>query len=356
MIKKSLLRGLPVLFVPAFLLLSACGNTNHAPDVSNVKVKLQTYRFDKDLYAIDTNHIGAGLSQLSAKYPDFLNFYLDTILAYDIHGNYNDTVKGIRDGLRIFLTYKDYVDLEDTIKQHFHDTKKEEEGLMSAFQYMKHYFPEYHVPKVLFVDLNLNKLPAFTIDTSILGICLDMFLGPQFPYYRSVGVPDYMAPHLRPDFIPVAAFNVIYNSRYPFITDDRTMLDLIIQRGKQQYFLHQIFPHLPDSVLFAFSQRQTNWCNDNEALIYNFFTPNLYNKEPNVIMPYVNDGPFAQGLEPVTEPVKSTPANIGSFLGYKIVSSYMANHPKVSLSDLLEREKDPQKIFSQAEYRPKDKK
>jgi len=355
MINKTPPHILPLLFIPLCMLLHSCGNKSTTPDVSNVKISLDTRRFDKDLYAIDTSHIGTGLQQLSVKYPDFLDFYLDTILSYDVHGNYSDTVRGIRDGLRVFLTYKDYVGLADTIQQHFPDTKGVEAGLTRGFQFMKFYYPQYRIPKVIFVDLNLSKLPAFTIDSSILGVCLDMFLGPHYPYYRSVGVPDYLAPHLRENYVPVAAFSVIYNSRYPFSVEDRTLLDLMIQRGKEQYFLHKVLPDIPDSVLFGFTARQITWCNANEEVIYNYFIHErlLYNKEPNSIMPYVNDGPFTQGLESVTDPIKSTPGNIGTWLGYKIVCAYMAEHPKLSLADFLEQPVNAEKILEQARYRPK---
>ena len=354
---KNILRFSYALLIPVVLLLAACGSKEKAPDVSNIKVSLRTARFDKDLYAIDTNHIGAGLQQLSAKYPWFLNFYLDTILGYGVHGNYSDTVEGIRIGLHELLTHKDYVNLEDTIQHYYPDTKDAEAALTKGFQYMKYYFPNFNVPQVLFVNLILDrKLPAFTIDTSVLGVCLDMFLGPQFPPYVAVGVPAYLAPHLRQNYMPVAAFGVIYNNMHPFTPEDRTLLDMMIQRGKQQYFLPHILPDAPDSVLFGFTARQTEWCQKNEAVIYNFFIHQnlLYNKEPNSTMPFINDGPFAQGLEPVTDTIKVTPGNIGSWLGYKIVSAYMAEHPKVTLPELLMQQTDPAKMLEEARYRPKD--
>src|SRR6202000_1091853 len=98
MVKKYLFA-----FFSVAILISGCIERNDTPDISHIKVDLKTYRFDTDLFTIDTNHIGDGLKQLAVKYPDFLNFFLDTMLNYGIHGNYSDTTKGISDGLRIFL-------------------------------------------------------------------------------------------------------------------------------------------------------------------------------------------------------------------------------------------------------------
>jgi len=351
---KSKTRYIAVVLI--FLIsLCSCGNTSqNIPEVSGIKISLQAYRFDKDLYAIDTNHIGDGLKQLSAKYPDFLNFFLDTMMGYAINSNYNDTCRGIREGLKVFLTYKDFVGLEDTINKHYPDTKDIEHELVNGFQFMKYYYSAYNAPKVLFVTLGLRNLPAFTIDSSILGIGLDMFLGEQYLYYRSIGIYDYMSAHLRRSYIPVAAFKVIYSYSHPFAMDDRTLLDLMLQRGKEQYFLHKILPRTPDSVLFGFTQDQVDWCNENQASIYNFFVQHnlLYNKESQAIVPYVNDGPFAPGL-PASGKIKSTPGNVGSWIGYKIVCAYMEQHPKITLKDLCNEQTDPAKFLDEARYRPK---
>jgi hypothetical protein len=338
------------------VLLNSCNNASKEPDVSKVEVKLETYRFDLDLYALDTNRIGEGLQKMKVNYPDFLDYFLDTLMAYGIHGNYNDTAAAIREGLKPFLTFKDFVELENSIKKQYPDTKETDKQLVEGFKRMKYYFPGFNVPKVIYLNLGLSKWPAFPLDTATLCIALDMFLGDDFPHYRSIGIPEYMNSHLRPNYIPVSTFTAFFRGFYPFHSDDRTLLDLMIQRGKEQYFLHRILPSLPDSSLFGFRQQQLDWCNANEARVYNYFKhQNLFfNKEPHAIMPYVTDGPFAKGLEPATGGGKTTPGNIGTWLGYRIVSAYMEQHPEISLKQLLDVHADPEKILDEAKYRPKD--
>jgi hypothetical protein len=346
------------------LLLYSCNNTNEKiPDVSNINVSLQTSRFDLDLYAIDTNHIGEGLQKLKVKYPDFLNYFLDTVMAYGINGNYSDTTKGVREGLRPFLCFKDFKGLEDTIKKYYPDSKETDkqtcseldEPITDAFRFMKYYFPACQAPRIIYLNMGLSNWPSFPLDKTTFCIGLDMFLGDQFPYYKSIGVPGYMLSHVRKSYLPVSLFSTIYRSMHPFNSDDKTLLDLIIQRGKEQYFLHKIFPRAADSLLFGFTQLQVNWCKANEASIYNFFIHEnlLYNKESHNIMPYINDGPFAKGLEASTDTVKYTPGNIGAWLGYKIVSAYMAQHPDSALSTLLNQQTDPAKFLDDAKYRPR---
>lgn len=355
MIKISKL-AFTVLLLFISLLISRCNESGkNKPDVSNIKVSLPSYRFDLDLYAIDTNHIGEGLQKLKMKYPDFLDYFLDTLMAYNIRGDYNDTVAGIREGLKPFLAFKDFADLEDTIRKHYPNTKNVDAELTDAYKNMKYYFPSYPIPKVIYLNLGLSKWPSFPLDSTTLCVALDMFLGDEFPHYRSVGVPDYMKAHLRKNYIPVSAFTALYRGMHPFSIDDRTLLDLMIQRGKEQYFLHQMFPDKPDSVIFGYTQRQVDWCNANEGLIYNFFIHQnlLYNKTAHSITPYVTEGPFAVGLESPANPVKNTPGNVGTWLGYKIVSSYMANHPKTTLPQLLNFQTDAARFLDEAKYKPR---
>lgn len=344
------------MFLLITLFFSSCGNSDQKSkvlDTSNIQLTLETHRFDKELFGIDTNNIEKGLQQLALKYPDFLNFYLDTIQGFGLRGNYSDTSAAIREGLKVFLTYKDFKELEDSICSHFPDTKDLDDALNKQFRLMKYYFPSYHIPKIMYVTLGLKKLPAFTIDNNIAGICLDMFLEEKYPYYASVGIPAYMAPHLRRSYIPVALFKAIYTNEHPFKMEENTLLDLIIQRGKEQYFLHKILTDVADSVIFGISGDQVNWCYENEGMIYNFFIQQnlLYSKDAGTVMSYVNDGPFSPGL-PVTGKIKQTPGNIGSWLGYRIVSTYMDRHPNMTLSALLMQKNDPAKFLEEAKYRP----
>ena len=347
----------PVMFIVLFgISLSSCHSADeHIPDVSAIKVELHTARFDKDLYALDTNNLGAGLQKLHAQYPDFLDYYLDTVMAYGIRGNFNDTVQGVREGLRVFLTFRDFKGLEDTIKKYYPDSKETDAMLTDGFKFLKYYFPDFNIPRIYYVNMGLSNWPCFPVDNRTLCIGLDMFLGEQFPHYKSVGVPEYMFSHMRKAYMPVSVFATIYKSIHPFTDENRTLLDLMSQRGKEQYYLHHILPHAPDSLLFGFTALQLEWCRVNEAGIYNFFIRQnlLYSKEPQAIIPYVKDGPFAKDLEPPSDKVKSSPGNIGAWLGYKIVLSYMEQHPKTTLRELLDLQTEPAKFLEEARYKPK---
>jgi hypothetical protein len=347
-------RAISVLCI-AISLLGCEGASVKAPDVTHIDVKLNTRRFDRELYAIDTNAMALGLTQLHTNYPDFLDFFLDTVMGFGIRGRYSDTAAGVRIGLREYITYSDYRNLQATIANTFPDTKADDAGIAQGFRYMKHYFSSAKVPRIFYINQVLQGAPAFCVDTSLCCISLDMFLGIEYPPYRSIGINAYQAPKLERNYIPVALFSALYQSAFPFRTTDRSLLDLMLQRGREQYYLHCLLPTTPDSVLFGFTANQVQWCEKNEALIYNYLISQnlLYNRSERAIMPYVSDGPFARGLGAATDEGKPTPGNVGSWVGYKMVKEYMSKHPKLSLSQLLTQQTEPANFLQDANYKPR---
>lgn len=337
------------MFGIALVFLFGCAGQVEKPNVSDVKVNLDIRRLDKDLYSIDTGNIAAGLQQLSVKYPDFLNFYLDTLLGFGIHGNYSDTAAPIKLGLKGFLTHKDYRGLYDTVIRHYPDTKEIDEELAEGFKYTKHYFPAYKEPKIIYLTSGLNNWGAFTYGDNILGIGLDMFLGQGYPFYRSVGIPEYMNRKLNRAYLPVAAFRAIHQNHIPFQPEDKNLLEMMIQRGKEMYFIDKVLPDIPKATKLAYTEEQLKWCEENEGLVYNFFVREnlLYDKDWQKILRYVNDGPTSAGMPP------QSPGNIGTWVGWQIVDAYAKQHPNLSLQQMMETHMEAQVFLQKSKYKPR---
>ncbi len=336
--------------------INGCGDHKpNVPDTKGIKIDFVSHRFEQDLFSLDTNQLGVGLMKLKEKYPRFLDYFLDTLMAYDIHGNYSDTVDGVKNGLKPFLSFKDYRDLQDSIAAHYANLRSVDGELSTAFKLLKMYLPERKVPEVYYLNLGLSRWPSFPVDSNTQCVALDMFLGDNFPHYAAVGAPRYLAPHRRENYIPVSVLSSMYRGWYPWSPQEKSLLELMMDKGREQYFLHMLLPEKHDSVLFGFSKDNIAWCEANEGLIYNFFVQNklLYSKVAMDVMSYVTDGPFARGLEPVSNPVKVTPGAVGTWLGYKIVASYMENNPKETLSSLLNKQLTQEQFLAAARYKPK---
>ncbi len=344
-------RSAPFYFVLSLLALSlfSCRNGSDTPDVSGIKVAMRTRRFDRDIAQADTAHITAALQALKSKYPDFLDLWLYQLMPFGGKGDNGAEVSPeLLNNLHTFLTFRDFRGLFDTVARHFPDTKSIDQPLEKGFQYYRYYYPARTVPGVIYFVSGLNHWSAITIDTTLVGIGLDMFLGGDYPFYASVGIPDYTARNCRPEAAPVAVFRAIYENGHPFATESRTLLDMMVQRGKEQFFLSKMLPFIADSTRLGFTAAQTRWCTENEAASYNFFVRSnlLYETNPARVIRYVQDGPRASGMPP------ESPGNVGSWIGWQIVKEYAAKHPKMSLDELLALP-DAQAILQEGGYKPR---
>ena len=338
----------------SFMILGCCTmfgclEGEKKPDVTKVDIELQTRRLDIDLAQIDTNDVASGLRQLKQKYPDFLDFYLDTLMGFGVLGKYDNANPAISSGLRSFLTHSDIRGLFDTVIHHFPNTTKTNEELEKGFQYLKHYYPAFEVPKIVYLTSGLNQWAAFTYDSTIVGIGLDMFLGTQYPFYEAVQMPAYVIRKCSREYISANVFQAIYRDRHPFVMEGRTLLDMMLQRGKEQYFLSKIIPFADDTIRLGYTKEQLEWCVASEAQVYNFFIRDnlLYETNWQKILRYVNDGPNSTGM-----PAES-PGNIGTWLGLQIVTAYVKQHPEISLQELLAQETDTQTFLRESKYKPK---
>lgn len=326
----------------------SCSN-NNTPDVANITVDIESSRLDKDLYALDTNNLGSGLAALQSKYPGFLNFYLDTLMGFGINGNYNDSNPAIQKGLKTFLTHKDYRGVFDSVLAHYPDEQNINAALEKGFKYLKYYFPSYKEPKIIYLVTGLNNYGALTYGEDILGIGLDMFLGANYPFYKSVGLPEYFSRQLNENYIPVAVMRTVYREDHPFLIDGRVLLDMMIQIGKEMYYIGRVLPFTDEHVRLAYTPEQVKWCEENEAMIYDFFVKQelLYENKPQKVVRYVMDGPSAAGM-----PAES-PGNIGAWLGLQIVEAYMKQHPEVTLEQLVNTPVDAQRFLLESKYKPR---
>lgn len=330
-------------------LCNSCHSTDEKlPDVSKVEISIQSNRLDKDLIALDTNKLAEGLMELQNKYPTFLGFYLDTLMGFNIHQQFTNDNKGISEGVRSFLTYKDYKALFDTVAIHYPNTNDVEAELAKGFQYLLHYYPRYKIPQIIYFISALQNWGVVSYE-GVLGIGLDMFLGEKYPFYAAVGQPDYMYINFRKESIAPSVFNTIYNDFHPFQDEEKTLLDMMIQKGKQQYFVEKMLPFTKLEDRIGYTSAQLKWCNENEAMIYNFFLDNnlMFEKNWGKMRKYVVYGPSTPSM-----PAES-PGNIGTWIGLQIVKAYASNNPNEDLEKIFKAE-NAEQFLKKAKYKPKN--
>jgi hypothetical protein len=337
-------------FTLAIIVLIASCNNKKGPDVSDIKVDVPVQRFEKDLFAIDTNNIATGLDALQKKYPQFLPDYLQFVLGVSNPAEVEQQVK-------FFITQSK--GLLDSAQKKYADFSAIQNDFTTAFKYVKYYYPTFSVPKIItligpvdaLAKLGETYTPNF-LRPGFLGVSLQFYLGNTFSLYQtdryiSEVAPLYISRRFNEEYIVPDAMKLIVDAVYSDTSAGRPLIEQMIERGKQWYLLDKFLPGVADSVKTGFTQKQLSWCTDNEGNIWAQITKNenIYSIEQPVLQNYLGEAPFTQNMP------ESSPGNIGQWVGLRIVQKFAENKDDLSVQEIVQT---PAKtIFEEAKYKPK---
>lgn len=313
-------------------------------DTSQVTIDYKGIRFDQEFVNLDVGNLYPALDSLGRKYPDFTGLFLKQIAALGNMGTQEFDL-----AIRQFLTQKDYKALWDTVALHFPNTANLDAELKKTLTNIKYFYPEEGLGTLYYFVSGLNRYSAITIDSAV-GVGLDMYLGATFPHYKTLRMPinDYELHKRDPYRIPIDVAQAIFEAKFPYQFEGKNLLDMMLYKGKELYFVEQVCRTKKDYEIVGFKPEQKAWCVENEKEIYYYFANRklLYSTTWQDIMPYINDGPNTSGMGP------ESPGNIGSWLGWQIVRRYMNENPKTSLQELMTNKLPAQQFLRAAKYKP----
>lgn len=331
-------------YLLALALLAGCHSGGNIPDVSGIKVTLQVKRFDKDLFALDSNRLPGEWPSLVAKYPSFAPVFLSNVLGL---GPAADSPAVAYAELRHFLTQNQV--LKDSVFQKFGNFDPFRKELEEDFRYVKYYYPAYAIPVIIPFISNFGGREVYSQDG--LAISLDFYMGANFSYYQIPEVqeiyPVFVSRRFSPEYLPVNCMAAIVDDMYPTGNDTANLMAQIIDRGKRLYLLDKFLPRTADTLKIGYTGKQYAWCKANEGLIWSFLVQQnvLYTIDPDKIKTYMGDAPTTQ-----TMPDQS-PGSIGSFVGWQIVRKYISRKGDPGPKALMEVPvKD---MLAEAQYNPK---
>lgn len=335
-----------------FLSLVACSNSKKTPDVSKIKVELTTQRFEKDFFALDTNHLDAGMQQLYVKYQQFYIDFLQNVLASDPQPD--SVLKNVQ------LFTNAYKNIHTISQSLYADLTPIENEIKQGFKLMKYYFPNYQLPTQLvtyigpwdamFMLSTKNGGSSIFRDGPILGIGLQLFLGSNYSVYKEQGIqemyPTFISRRFDKQYITNNAMKVLIDDIYPDKSVGKPLVQQMIEAGKRLFILQALVPNAPDSITTGYTQQQLDGCYKNESNIWSFFVVNnlLFVNDFNLIKDYLNDAPNTQALG------DESPGFIGQFIGWQIVKKWMKKNSSATLQQLLN--KSAKEIFEEAKYKP----
>ena len=333
----------PVLL--SLILLFSCNDDSTGPDVSNIKIEVPIERFDKSFFSLDTNNLSAGLRDLKKAHPDFYIDFMQEILG----------VSGADTNHLTLVVCKKfisgYLPIYRELSKKFNDADPIQKALQRAFQYVKHYFPEYKTGKAILYIGPLDA-PGIALTQSGLAVGLHQFGGRHFPPYQSMEAqqlfPEYISRRFEPQYIPVNCMKAVVDEIYPDKSAGKGLIEQMIEKGKQWWLLDKFLPATPDSIKTGYTKQQLKWCETNEGLIWNEIITtqkDLYTKDPIAIQNYIGEAPFTQSMSP------ASPGNIGQWVGWQIVKKFAGKNSTMNVADILKT--DARKILENAKYKPK---
>ena len=342
MLIKNNLSSVFLIIALTFILscLISCNRDVDKPDISTINLSINADRFEKDLFGLNSN--SGGINFLKNKYGNFFNLF-----AYQITSLGSGDSVLVEERFRSFISDSNFRAIYNDCEKLYVDFNEKNEDLSKAFRYYKYYFPEKTIPRVVTMISGFSY--PVVCDSSTLGISLDMYLGPTYRYYSTIepSLPNYLRSRMHGNYMICDAMKGWAASDYGIDESSARMIDFMVSQGRLLFFLDKITPDEPDTIKSGYSSAQLEWCRANEKQIWSFFIDNklLFSFDPNLMNKFVNDGPTTNGFP------KESPGNIGQYIGWQIVKSYMKNNPEVSLQKLME-EKDLLKIFNESKYKP----
>ncbi|GAB3202593.1 gliding motility-associated lipoprotein GldB [Pontibacter aydingkolensis] len=307
-------------------------------EVAKIPVQVEIERLEKPFYGADTREAMTGFLD---KNPLFAEVYLQ-------RSEYpSDSVL-----MRSLLPLTNNASLDTLVQEavdKFGDMQPEKEQLETAFKFIKHHYPDFDPPQVKTFVTGLGTLgnDLFVSDT-LLVFGLDYFIGKDATY-RPQAYEYILKRYEREKMVP-AAMLLLSNRFNKANLKDRSLLSEMISMGKAYYFVQQVMPCTPDSLIISYTDQQLVDVHHNEGRIWAHFIEKslLYEKNPFQIQKYIGERPSTPEID------GKAPGRIGTWLGWQIVRAYMERNPNVTLPQLM-ADTDYRKIFSESKYKPKKK-
>lgn len=299
-------------------------------------------RLDQVLFKIDTRHIKDSLLGMNTQYPFISEVLLRQMLAVD-SGNSEAALLSFLNAYRPI--YSAVQKLNAPVTAH--------PLLQTLFKNVHYYFPAYPLPKKIIYFIGPLEGFGNSIGSDYMAIGLQMFLGDTSSWYQSAPFQKYFPPYISrnftPRFIPITAAKNLLQDIAPNSRATRGLIIEMIELGKRQYILKKILPATNDADLFGYSSLQYEATMKAEQDIWRFLLKmNLvYSKDPKVATQLLSEGPFSIYFG------NEIPGNIGAFIGYQIVKSFMEQQSEQDQSNLTVLLQMPaEKIFADSKYKP----
>ncbi|MFV8391823.1 gliding motility lipoprotein GldB [Flavobacterium sp. LB2P6] len=236
-------------------------------------------------------------------------------------------------------------ELYTEVQKKYSDFKPVKVELETLFKHIKYYFPKTKTPKVITVISEMDYKNKTIYADSLVVISLELYLGKNHKFYQ---FPNYLKQNFEPRQIAPDVVSSFSARKIPPVLD-KDLLSQMIYSGKQLYLKDLLLPDYTDAEKMGYTPEQITWCQENESYMWRYFIEKemLYSNDQKLISRFINPAPFSKFYLEIDN---ESPGQVGAWIGWQMVRSYMNNN-EVPLVDLLKT--NAKEIFMKSKYKPK---
>ena len=338
------MRNLLLFSILVLIGLQSCKRNPYQVKVSE-EINLEVRHFEHDLFNLGPENIQEQIPELQKKYPDFLHLFG---LIINI-GEPSDP--GFPQYLKAFLTDRINFEVYQKTSEVFGDFSEQELNLSRAFNHYHHYFPDKPIPGIITFVSRFNT--SLIIDSTLIGLGLDRYLGTDYEYYGSMGLPFYQRYKMDPGKLVSDCMYAWGSTEFNFKNNPdsevvNNVLNNILYQGKLMYFVNSMMPESSEEEILGFTPEQYKWCIHNEANMWTHLIENdlLFNTDHMTIRKLTGEAPYT-GFFP-----RESPGRAAVWVGLQVVKSYMQKNQQVSLKELMTMD-NYQGLLNESGYNPK---
>ena len=231
------------------------------------------------------------------------------------------------------------------VQKKYADFEPVKSELELLFKHIKYYFPNTKTPKVITIISEMDYTNKAIYADSLVIISLELYLGRNHKFYQ---FPNYIKQNFEQKQIMPDIVSSFSSRKIPPVTD-KDLLSQMIYQGKQLYLKDLFLPNYSDAEKMGYTPEQITWCQENESYMWRYFIEKemLYSDDQKLITRFINPAPFSKFYLEIDN---ESPGQVGAWIGWQMVRSYMENN-EVPVPDLLKT--DAKEIFLKSKYKPK---
>lgn len=314
-----------LLFFCLLLLAFSCGKDDERErEIAKIPVEVELTRFDERFARATPDSLKQLKEEFSYLFP---SAYPDEVWVEKL----TDTIQ---------------LELNKEVAKEFPDLKDLKQELHLLFQHIKYYFPQTEIPQVVTLTSDVDYRNKTVWADDLLLISLDTYLGKDHHFY--IGIQEYLKKNFEPEqIIPDAAAS--FAETVVPRPESRTFLAHMIYYGKILYLKDRLIPLKSNAEKMGYTQEELDWAQANEEQIWRYFIDKelLFDTDSQLQTRFLFPAPFSKFYLQLDN---EAPAQLGQYVGWKIVKQYMERN-EVSLQEMLAT--DAETIFNLSNYKPK---